>query len=97
MPTFHIDFNQQQAKIGQCVQDVLSVKNCRRATAYLSDKLTVKATAQRRIDKRDKSATILVTVGQPNFIERRFIRICKKAGMAFPLQQIQWKHWPAKK
>lgn len=97
MPTIYIDYDAERKRIGQCVQDVLTVKNVRRATAYISDKRTVKATLQRRIDKRAKSATVLVTVGAPNFLERRFIRLCKKAGMAFPLQQIQWKHWPKKK
>ena len=97
MPTYTIDFEAKQRKIGQCVQDVLNVKNCRRATAYMSESLTIKATNQRQLDKRDQSATVLVTIGRPNFVERRFIRLCKKAGMAFPLNQIQWKFWPAKK
>ncbi len=97
MSTYHFDFHAEEKKIGQCVRDVLTVKNCRRATAFLSERKTVKATAQRKMDKRARSATILVTVGAPNFLERRFIRICKKAGMAFPLNQIQWKFWPKKK
>lgn len=95
--TYIFDFNAEEKKIGECVRDVLTVKNCRRATAYLSPKKTVKATAQRRITKRDRSATVLVTVGTPNFLERRFIRACQKAGMAFPLNQIQQKPWPKKK
>lgn len=97
MSTFHIGFATEDKKIGQCVNDVLNVKNARRATAYISEKRTVKATLQRRIDKRARSATVLVTIGAPNFVERRFIRICKKAGIAFPLNQIQWKFWPKKK
>lgn len=96
MPTIYIDYDAERKRIGQCVQDVLTIKNVRRATAYISEKRTVKATLQRRIDKRAKSATVLVTVGAPNFLERRFIRLCKKAGMVFPLRQIQWKHWPKK-
>ena len=94
MPTYHIDFDAEQKRIGQCVNDVLNIKNVRRATAYISAKRVIKATLQRRIDKRAKSVTVLVTVGKPNFVERRFIRLCKQAGMVFPLQQIQWKHWP---
>lgn len=96
MPTYHIDFDAEKKKIGQCVQDVLTIKNVRRATAYISEKRTVKATLQRRIDKRAKSATVLVTVGAPNFLERRFIRILKKTGVVFPLQSIYYKHWPKK-
>lgn len=83
-------------KLGEAIGDVVTGPECRRATAYISPTLTMKATAQRRQDGRDKSATVLVTVGRPNFVERRFIKVCKKAGMAFPLQQIQWKFWPKK-
>lgn len=85
-----------EKQIGEAVSCVLVVPNCRRATAYLSENFTVKATAQRRIDKRAKSATVLVTMGRPNFLERRFIRLCQKAGMCFPLRQVQLKFWPKK-
>lgn len=84
-----------ERRIGECVSEVLG-GSVRRATAYISPKLTIKATAQRRPDKRSKSATVLVTIGAPNFLERRFIRVCQKAGMAFPLRQVQWKHWGKK-
>ncbi len=90
------DYEYAMRKLGECVGDVATLSNVRRATAFISPKLTIKATAQRRQDKRDKSATILVTIGGPNFLERRFIRICQKAGMCFPLSQIQWRHWPKK-
>ena len=91
------DYDYAMKKLGEAVGDVLTGKNIRRATAYISPTLTIKATAQRKQDGRDKSATCLVTVGKPNFVERRFIGVCKKAGMAFPLRQIQWKFWPKKK
>ncbi len=84
-------------KLGLAIGDVITGSNVRRATAYISPTLTMKATAQRRQDGRDKSVTCLVTVGRPNFVERRFIKVCQKAGMAFPLSQIQWKLWPKKK
>lgn len=91
------DYEYAMKKLGEAVGDVLVMRNCRRATAFITPKLTIKATAQRRQDGRDKSATCLVTVGRPNFLERRFIKVCQKAGMAFPLNQIQWKFWPKKK
>lgn len=91
------DYEYAMRKLGECVGDVAMQTNTRRATAYISPKLTIKATAQRRHDKRGNSETILVTIGAPNFLERRFIRICQKAGMVFPLHQIQWKFWPEKK
>lgn len=85
-----------ERRIGECVSAVLGTKNLRRATAFISPALTIKATAQRREDKREKSRTLLVTVGTPNFVERRFIRVCQKAGMCFPLRQVQLKFWPKK-
>lgn len=67
-----------------------------RATKYVSDKLTVKATRQTykgRIDKRARAVTMLVTVGIPNYVEREFIKKCKQAGEPFPVKKIQVK-WP---
>ena len=90
------DYEYAMRKLGEAIGDVVMGSNVRRATAYISPKLTMKATAQRKQDGRDKSVTVLVTVGAPNFVERRFIKVCQKAGMAFPLRQIQWKHWPKK-
>jgi threonyl-tRNA synthetase len=90
------DWEYAQRKLGEAVGDVMC-SNVRRATAFISPKLTIKATAQRRQDKRNRSETILVTVGAPNFVERRFIKVCQKAGMVFPLNQIVWKHWPKEK
>lgn len=91
------DYEYAMKKLGECVGEVAYRKDIRRATAYISPVLTIKATAQRRQDNRDKSTTVLVTVGRPNFLERRFIKVCQKAGMAFPLSQIQWKPWPKKR
>jgi hypothetical protein len=84
-----------ERRIGECVSAVLGM-NLRKATAYISPSLTIKASAQRRYRKNEPSCTLLVTIGKPNFLERRFIKVCQKAGMAFPLKQIQWKHWPKK-
>lgn len=89
------DYEYAMRKLGECVGDV-AYGTVRKATAFISPTLTIKATAQRRQDKRSKSVTVLVTAGAPNFLERRFIKVCQKAGMAFPLRQIQWKLWPKK-
>ncbi len=61
----------------------------RRATAYLSEKETAKATYQGKFRKRSRSRTILVTIGRPNFKERKFIKLCKKVGEPFPVAKIQ--------
>ncbi len=68
----------------------------RRATAYLSEKSTVKITRQRR-DKRSSHHTYLLTIGAPNYREREFIKACKKAGERFPVKKIQLQHYQAKR
>jgi hypothetical protein len=69
-----------------------------KATKYISDKLTVKATRKlfkcnnRKIDNRSMIAEIIFTVGRPNYEEREFIRKAKKAGEPFSIKKIQLKY-----
>ena len=56
----------------------------RRSTCYLSSRLTVKATRQQPRRKNERQVTIIVTIGRPNFAERRYIRLCKKTHSTFP-------------
>lgn len=69
----------------------------RKATVYLSDKLTVKITRQHKYKKRDRSHTLVLTYGQPNYLEREFIKQCKKAGEPFPVKKVQLRMWPKPK
>jgi hypothetical protein len=69
----------------------------RRATIFVSPKLTAKATRQRKYDRRAKAETFLVTVGVPNYLERAFIKLLKKAKEPFPVKKVQIKFWPKKK
>ena len=53
-----------------------------KATKIISDKLTVKATRKRfggKVRKGDRLVEIVFTVGRPNYQEREFIKLCKKA------------------
>lgn len=65
-----------------------------KATKYLSDKLTVKATRKRFKGKilKGKAADIVFTVGKPNYEEREYIKKFKKSGLAFPIQNIYEKY-----
>lgn len=69
----------------------------RRATIYVAPDLTVKASRQRRHDGRDRAATYLVTIGKPNFAERRFIKKALQAHEPFPIKKVQLQYWPTKK
>lgn len=68
----------------------------RKATIYVSPKLTVKITRQHK-DLRATHHTFLLTVGAPNFVERRFIKTCQKAGEKFPVKKTQLQFYPKKK
>jgi hypothetical protein len=63
-----------------------------KATKYVNEKLTVKATRKcykRRI--RGGAIDIVLTIGRPNFEERDFIKKLKKAGEPFPVKKVQLK------
>lgn len=72
----------------------LEDSSVRKATIYLNPKLTAKATRQRPWDRWAKAETFLVTVGVPNYSERAFIKLCKKAKESFPVKKVQLKFWP---
>ena len=65
------------------------------ATKYLSPTLVVKATRRRfggKLLRRQRQETLLVTIGQPNWKERQFIKQCVKAKEPFPVKRIQVRH-----
>ena len=86
----------ETAKHFSRVAAALLESGARKATLYLSPKLTVKATRPVYPDhqverKRDTHASIVFTVGVPNFEERHFIRQALKAGEPFPIKKVQLK------
>ena len=83
--------------VAACVQALFDDLSRRKATKYLSPTYAVKATRQRRHDKRDRSETIIVTVGGPNYAERAFVAKCTKAKEPFPVRKVQLKFWPKKR
>lgn len=90
------DHEMQLRGLEKSVRECLDT-GCRKATAYISDSMVATATARHRPDKRNKRTEFVVKLGAPNFLERRFIRQCKKVGMCFPLRQVQLRWWPKKK
>lgn len=63
----------------------------RQATIYLTPKLIVRGVRRFRFEKRQRRDEMIVTVGEPNFKERKFIALCKKTGERFPVRKIQWE------
>ena len=77
----------------------LLLNNAVKATEYVNPTLICRATRKRsgkKIDHRH-NIEIILTVGKPNYVERDFIRKCKKAGEPFPLKKIQLKVYNAPK
>lgn len=73
------------------VVNALRSNEARIATKYLSEKEVVRATIRRyrgRVSYKG-NLDIILKVGRPNFKERKFIKLCKKAGVSFPVQKIQ--------
>ena len=65
-----------------------------KATKYISPKLVIKASRKRfngRVDKRNRIAEILFTIGAPNYAEREYIKKLKKAKEPFPVKKVQLK------
>lgn len=61
-----------------------------RATKYFSEKLIIRATRRRN----DDVVSILLSICPPNIKERKFIKLCKKAGEPFPIKKIQLQAIP---
>jgi hypothetical protein len=77
----------------QCVRAIL-YGGAVKATKYISEKLTVKATrklyGKKRLPSR-KAYEIVLTAGKPNHEERAFIKKLGKAGEPFPVKKVQLK------
>lgn len=70
-----------------------------KATKFLSKKQIVRAsikTFNRKISKVG-NVEIILTLGHPNFAERKFLKLCKKAGEPIPVKKVQLKYLPKKK
>jgi hypothetical protein len=81
--------------LGAVVEACLEL-SYRQAVKYVSPGLVIKCTRQRRPDRREQGDTLLLTIGPPNYYERRFIKLCQKAGEPFPVRKVQLKAYPRK-
>ena len=79
------------------IVNLASQLDVKKATYYHSDKEVAKATFHGKKDSRTLRKQFVVTVGQPNYAERKFIKKAKKAGEPFPIKKIQLQFVPNKK
>jgi hypothetical protein len=77
--------------------EVMVDNRVHKAVKYVSEKSTIKVTRIGKPDKRGMRLDFRVTMGVPNYLERKFIKDCKKVGESFPVKKIQIKYYPVKK
>lgn len=66
----------------------------RKATKFVGPHLVIKATRQRRTRKNAAHQTFLLTVGAPNYAERKFIKQLIKVKEPFPVKKICTNPFP---
>lgn len=67
--------------------------NYHSAAKYVGTNFVIRVTNRDRMIKRSAWFAVVVKVGKPNFLERRFIRACQKSGEPFPVKKIQLRAW----
>lgn len=66
-----------------------------KATKFISEKQIIRAVRTSYGKKFLRgNIEITLTLGKPNYVEREFIKTCKKAGEPFPIKKIQLKFLP---
>jgi hypothetical protein len=83
----------------QSVVTGLLVTGAHKAFQVVGEKSVVRATRKLvagRLPTRG-NAEIVLTIGTPNFKERKFIKACKKAGEKLPLRKVQLRYAPKRK
>lgn len=85
-----------KAGIAKTVETLIET-GARKATLFVDEKTVVSASRRFKPDKRERFTDIVLKIGAPNWQEREFIRICKKAGEKLPVRKVQLKHWPKRK
>lgn len=91
-----VTWKQIHDAIGKVTEAVLDPADprIRRATIYINEATTVKATVQHRQRRNARQTTMILTVGRPNYGERYYIRRAKKNGEKFPETTPDIEFWP---
>lgn len=77
------------------IVEALLICDAHRATKYVNPKHIVRATRKLtggKIDRRERNIEIVLTIGRPNYRERKFIKDCKKSGVKFPVRGVQMQY-----
>lgn len=74
-----------------CIRAVL-VADAHRATKFIAHNKVARATRVfngGKPPRRSENIDIRVKIGRPNNPERKFIKLCKKAGEPFPVKKVR--------
>lgn len=80
-------------QVNKVVASIVSDPTVRRATLYVDTKTTIKATRLRPPRKNGRNESIVLTYGQPNYVERWFIKDALAAKEPFPVKKVQLTRW----
>lgn len=78
--------------VGQVVHCVL-YEDVTRAIKYVSPKQIIKATRRGKKNRKNRHIEMVLSIGKPNWAERKFIKKARIAKEPFPIKKIQleWK------
>ncbi len=79
------------------VGEMLINTRVKKATAFLSPILTLVVARQFKMDSRSKQQTFIVTIGRPNFENRKKLKDLIAAREPFPVKKLAYKYYPEKR
>lgn len=82
--------------IDEMIEQLEADYSIHKMTRFMSQQRTSKVTRQGRPDKRNRQSTYVVTIGKPNYAEREFIKLLKRADEPFPVKKMQLKLYPVR-
>ena len=72
---------------------IMEKTGARKITKFISTKRTIKLTRTFRMDKKNKRETFVLTTGEPNSKESRYIKMAIIAKVKFPINKLQIKYY----
>jgi len=82
--------------VSQAVEALIR-SGSRRAVKYLDPKTVVSVCRRSKYSTRDFRSDFVLKIGRPNYLERKFIKLCKAAGESFPVRKVQLQPWPVRR
>ena len=74
--------------VGKVIGALIKTKGYK-ATKYVRDDHVIKATSRQYERPNARTLEFVVTMGRPNYAERKFIKKAAKSGTPFPIAKIQ--------